>query len=784
MSIWMADDLGRINSIGIGLSRFSPAFQKAMLQVQLAQPSVVSSRTPLESKNHDILSTITPVFSVISSASPSIELSEPFSVSVVDTGCQRTAIGIKALQAIAQQLPTGLSIKLEEQQFRFRGVGGEVITTHVACIPVCFGTRPGMIRAAVLHHSPEAPFLISLPILKTLGSKIDLQKESISFCNINEQGSLKYNGRNQLCLDLFDFQRISSENQSKEVWKPKVIIDDECFIFTMTVSSKSDAVVHNHPDCISQGRKYYENSIGDRLVQSNGLSTLPNVEIPAPHIVPSTRLRTYPVSVDSISVRSACHGDRPKDHEAYGCRGSITTSSEAASGQPVEAFVHSIDLSQPVDEHTTHHDQSGFSRGDVHESCSSSPDTLWCRGGRSAVNSRNTEPDNHRRTESDPSSPSCESQTQEGQEGQEGETTGDTSNGQDQSGKLRDDQQLYGSQEDRQQQSSNDDPARAGPTGDVLLRHDSNGIYMLQAGAKLDETFSSLSQSTGCPVPIFCLAGGREINWISTASTSQQLTGQTCQFSSRSSDSKFEQFQRLRGILQERRQQRERSTGFASPSKSRTSRCQLKSEVQPSMVTSGNQCPCQDEDLQNLQSSRDHPFENGSSDSGLSHRQQFKQEVDQKIVTGLEAQQLPSGTRKRILGELKSLIDKLEKDTIPFESTDIANEDVTDIMHLRLIGEVFSTPQFSRRATKHGLQPGRAFDLQLGDQFLDPEHRSSCLEHLRNKRYGLVTVSCPCTMFTNLQFMARGRSRESCMQDPLFQKKLREAIVLLNFGFR
>ena len=131
------------------------------------------------------------------------------------------------------------------------------------------------------------------------------------------------------------------------------------------------------------------------------------------------------------------------------------------------------------------------------------------------------------------------------------------------------------------------------------------------------------------------------------------------------------------------------------------------------MVTSGNQCPCQDEDLQNLQSSRDLPLENRSSDSGLSHRQQSRQEVDQQVVAGLEAQQLPNGARKRVLGDLKSLIDRLEKDTFPFESTDIDKEDVADTMHLRLIGEVFSTPQFSRKATKHGLQPGPAFDLQL-----------------------------------------------------------------------
>ena len=440
-----------------------------------------------------------------------------------------------------------------------------------------------------------------------------------------------------------------------------------------------------------------------------------------------------------------------------------------------------------MDEHSTHHDQPGISHHDVHEPCSSSPDTLWCRRGRSAVDSGITESNHSGGAEPHPSSTSSGDQAQEGQEGEERKeersNPRDTTLRQEQFGKLRDGQQLYGTQEvGNIQDLSSTGSAGTGHDGDVLLRNDSNGVYLLQAGTQLDETFSSLSQTTGCPVPIFCLAGGREINWISATSTSQQSTGQASLFGSGSSDSKFQQLQRLRGILQERRQQRERSTGFRSQSKGRTSCSQLKSKVQSSMVASGNQCPCQDEDLQNLRSSRDSSCENGSSHPGLSHRRQSKQEVDSSTHVGLEAQQLPSGTRKRILGELKSLIQSLEENNISFESTDISKEDVPDIMHLRLIGEVFSTPQFSRRATKHGLQPGRAFDLQLGDQFLNPEHRRHCLQHLRTKRYGLITVSCPCTMFTNLQFMARGRSRESCMQDSTFREKLREAIVLLNFG--
>ena len=47
-------------------------------------------------------------------------------------------------------------------------------------------------------------------------------------------------------------------------------------------------------------------------------------------------------------------------------------------------------------------------------------------------------------------------------------------------------------------------------------------------------------------------------------------------------------------------------------------------------------------------------------------------------------------------------------------------QDVFDVLNLRLIGEVFSPPRFTEQAVRHQLQAGRAYDLQLGNDFCNP----------------------------------------------------------------
>ena len=52
---------------------------------------------------------------------------------------------------------------------------------------------------------------------------------------------------------------------------------------------------------------------------------------------------------------------------------------------------------------------------------------------------------------------------------------------------------------------------------------------------------------------------------------------------------------------------------------------------------------------------------------------------------------------------------------------------LNQILQIRLIGEVFSPERFTKKASQHGLDPGKAYDLELGHQLLDPENRRKCL---------------------------------------------------------
>jgi hypothetical protein len=108
------------------------------------------------------------------------------SYAVVDTGCQRSAVGKRTLEHIISRLPSGLNVKFDNQKFRFSGIGGETVASQVALIPVAFGQRPGMVRAAVLEDTPDAPFLLSLPILKELHTSVHLSEQNMHFQSINE----------------------------------------------------------------------------------------------------------------------------------------------------------------------------------------------------------------------------------------------------------------------------------------------------------------------------------------------------------------------------------------------------------------------------------------------------------------------------------------------------------------------------------------------------------------------------------------------------------------------
>ena len=141
---------------------------------------------------------------------------------MVDTGCQRTAVGIDVLSRIVNALPPGMKVRYEERRFQFKGVGGMTTTSRVAVIPICLGHRPAIIRAAILEEPADAPLLFSLPILRALEAKIDIEGHQMHLHAINERVDLQYNSRGQLCIRLFDFEAVHHDMNNMP-WKPKKI---------------------------------------------------------------------------------------------------------------------------------------------------------------------------------------------------------------------------------------------------------------------------------------------------------------------------------------------------------------------------------------------------------------------------------------------------------------------------------------------------------------------------------------------------------------------------------
>eukprot|EP00435_Cladocopium_sp_Y103_P026844 s2890_g6.t1 len=145
------------------LHQFPSGFVKSTLHTPLV--SKACHNEPCDAQNMDC-----PANSqhVITESFPAV-LEEGYAI--MDTGCQRSAIGLNTLQRLQQLLPKELSVKFMNRKFRFAGIGGETVTNRVAMLPVCFGRRPGVVHAAVLEDTPDAPFLLSLPILKALESQ-------------------------------------------------------------------------------------------------------------------------------------------------------------------------------------------------------------------------------------------------------------------------------------------------------------------------------------------------------------------------------------------------------------------------------------------------------------------------------------------------------------------------------------------------------------------------------------------------------------------------------------
>ena len=76
---------------------------------------------------------------------------------------------------------------------------------------------------------------------------------------------------------------------------------------------------------------------------------------------------------------------------------------------------------------------------------------------------------------------------------------------------------------------------------------------------------------------------------------------------------------------------------------------------------------------------------------------------------------------------------------------------------ITIIAEVFSPPRITAQARKHGLQPGLAFDLTSGTDLGTVEGRAQVWTYLKQSRPGLVVLSPPCTYFSTLMNLNKGK---------------------------
>eukprot|EP00435_Cladocopium_sp_Y103_P073668 s52_g44.t1 len=762
---------------------------------------------PLESESYPKMVVTEHDHSAIPSFSANVET--PCAVS--DTGCQRSAIGRSTLNRIAQHLPPGLSIRFQKKCFRFSGIGGETVTKELALIPVCFGSRPGVVHAAVLEDTADAPFLLSLPIMKELDTILHLNEHRMHFQALQESGKLFYNGRGQLCLRLFDFENLSPEcHQPDRIWKPKKIVGDECQVFTLQCDGRvpsnhiygENPVVNEKSNESIAGNNNFSYSNMDR--QSNEMSrdsqSCPieckmqlkehsQVQISSQSGAQFVSNLSAPDHVSSPQVSSTAETpDRPADlsrvlSDHVGTHGASQQQAsmhrDSAGAQSVCApevgshvFTHQVPDALGTDRQSV--DQLGHPV-DVHAQAGTGSDDP---SGRSRGNG------------------CCPGPREQHDSGEEGHGKGKVSQvisdcskiseveSFDQCGQLRDglrDQQI---QPQVQGGKFFPESGAGDSTSGVLLRPDSKSSGLSQRGTELSEEVLPVPQAVPAECSMRILRMGREHQ---SGGVRASVSSPECYFGNAATAQAHQE--EIKACLRSRiRNLRRRRLGLGSePSDIFAQNTSTTSSMPTRVESEGNQCLHQDENLSPLRSSGNDQVQGWGEDDDLCRRH-HAQEVGQNsscepvnLKSG-EPLNLKSGERKRILGEINKQIQWLENQPPVEDECHYDKKMIEQIMHVRLLGEVFSPERFLSKASQHGLEPGRAYDLVLGQQLLDPENRRKCLNHFKRNHYGLVVVTPPCTMFSLLQFLGIGKSMETCQQDPEYQRRYQEAMVLLNFA--
>ena len=319
---------------------------------------------------------------------------------------------------------------------------------------------------------------------------------------------------------------------------------------------------------------------------------------------------------------------------------------------------------------------------------------------------------------------------------------------------------------------------------ELFLRTDPNSVHLQEGGTQLHASVPQVPKTAGVwePMRVLQVDRGHEGPRI------RKDVSPTCYFGevAKAQEHKEHVKQALRNRLLKLRNRRTNGSTVTFQ-QSKDQGIQEGRPLSSRLEQSRIQCISEDANLSSMWTTGSHQVQ-GSDHSAAMGRTTGQVFQDLKVQEGAssisESVSLKPGVRKRLLGDLQKAIDAIDTKVEHPDDTleNLTSKELQDLMHLRLIGEVFSPDRFASSASRFDLQPGRAFDLQLGDQLLCPKQRKACLDHIRQKQYGLVVVTPICEMFSLLQYLGIGRSKESCQADPKFQEKMRKAKILLNFA--
>eukprot|EP00435_Cladocopium_sp_Y103_P075487 s90_g58.t1 len=99
----------------------------------------------------------------------------------------------------------------------------------------------------------------------------------------------------------------------------------------------------------------------------------------------------------------------------------------------------------------------------------------------------------------------------------------------------------------------------------------------------------------------------------------------------------------------------------------------------------------------------------------------------------------------------------------------------------RVVAEIFNPNRFGPHTKKHQLESGMAFDLTLGDDLLNSRTRQNVRQYIKTIKPGLVVISTPCTMLSQLQNLNMKHLTTETKQRE-FTRRLIQAKVLLGFS--